>query len=125
MKKIIVFIKAVSYIMTALLIIMLGMFLFKLFSGDKLFGDILNAVFILCLITDILSSLIFSLKTSKDYNNRGIALTATMVNLISFFVVWQAISKPILTVAFALCVALPTILFLIEIISQIKLNKQS
>lgn len=123
MKKItVVLIKTVSFIMTALLTALLAGFLIKFIKGDVLFGDILNAVFILCAVTDILSSLIFSVKLKADDNNQGIALTAGMVNLIAFFVVWQALKNPILTVAFALCTAVPALLFIIELISQFKSN---
>lgn len=126
MKKVsVIIIKILSYLMTLALSVMLAIFSIKLFNNETAFGDILNAVFILCSATVVISSLIFSIKIDKNDNNQGIALTAGMVNLIAFFVVWQAISKPILTFAFALCVAVPAILFIIELISQAISNSRN
>lgn len=126
MKKVsVIIIKILSYLMTLALSAMLAIFSIKLFNNETAFGDILNAVFILCSATVVISSLIFSIKIDKNDNNQGIALTAGMVNLIAFFVVWQAISKPILTFAFALCVAVPAILFIIELISQAISNSRN
>lgn len=126
MKKVsVIIIKILSYLMTLALSVMLAIFSIKLFNNETAFGDILNAVFILCSATVVISSLIFSIKIDKNDNNQGIALTAGMVNLIAFFVVWQAISKPILTFAFAICVAVPAILFIIELISQAISNSRN
>lgn len=126
MKKVsVIIIKILSYLMTLALSVMLAIFSIRLFNNETAFGDILNAVFILCSATVVISSLIFSIKIDKNDNNQGIALTAGMVNLIAFFVVWQAISKPILTFAFALCVAVPAILFIIELISQAISNSRN